>query len=155
MKTPLIPARTSALFVFMSAPFASTVAACQLPHNIYQMARLANFNTDNRDGSAQLVAVIPTRRRALSALRLAIRSKVHFRLFDKLGNISRSPELTLLVVWRLRRGIGCGSPHDDYVLSSVPSSAGHRFSKSPSRWSPPLTGLGFAAALRATIWPVS
>src|SRR2546425_11204528 len=79
MKTALIPARTSALFVFMSAPFASTVAACQLTHNIYQMNRVANFNSDNRDGSAQLVAVIPTRRRALRALRLTIRSKVHLR----------------------------------------------------------------------------
>src|SRR5260370_14427059 len=29
MNTPLIPARTSALFVFISAPLASAVAACQ------------------------------------------------------------------------------------------------------------------------------
>ena len=30
---------------------------------------------------------------------------------------------------------GCASLHLDYVSRSVPSNAGHRFSKSPSRWS--------------------
>ena len=34
------------------------------------------------------------------------------------------------------RGDNRASPHDDYVARSVPSSAGHRISKSPSRWSP-------------------
>ena len=33
-------------------------------------------------------------------------------------------------------GDNWASPHGDYVSRSVPSSAGHRFSKSPSRWSP-------------------
>src|SRR5438876_2659137 len=36
----------------------------------------------------------------------------------------------------IRTWDGCASPHGDYVSRSVSSTAGHRFSKSPSRWSP-------------------
>src|SRR5260370_2843164 len=43
MNTPLIPARTSALFVFISAPLASAVAACQ--HWTRQIGRIGTIQT--------------------------------------------------------------------------------------------------------------
>src|SRR6267154_4867830 len=51
---------------------------------------------------------------------------------------SMSPSWYVVAIGKINLSArrGCASPHGDYVSRSVPSSAGHDFSKSTSRWSP-------------------